>query len=54
MAEVSVVIPSRNEEETIRGCIEKVKSAFGSYHTDGEILNFWYHTYSLGSITVSE
>ena len=36
--EVSVVIPSMNEEETIGICIEKVKKVFKEHNIDGEII----------------
>lgn len=36
--EVSVVIPSMNEEETIGICIEKVKRVFKEYNINGEII----------------
>ncbi len=38
MPEVSVVIPSLNEEGTIGRCIEKVKGVFNENHIDGEII----------------
>ncbi|MCK4735769.1 MAG: glycosyltransferase family 2 protein [Methanophagales archaeon] len=38
MPEVSVVMPSRNEEGTIGGCIEKVKKVFSENHIEGEII----------------
>ncbi len=38
MPEVSVVIPSRNEKETIKACIERLKKVFSDYHIDGEII----------------
>jgi glycosyltransferase involved in cell wall biosynthesis len=38
MSEVSVVIPSLNEEGTIGRCIEKVKGVFNKNHIDGEII----------------
>ncbi len=38
MPEVSVVIPSMNEEDTIGICIEKVKKVFKDYNIDGEII----------------
>ena len=38
MSEVSVVIPSLNEEGTIGRCIEKVKGVFNENHIDGEII----------------
>lgn len=38
MPEVSVVIPSLNEEATIRECIEKMQKVFNDNHIDGEII----------------
>ena len=38
MPEVSVVMPSLNEEGTIGRCIEKVKKVFDENHLDGEII----------------
>lgn len=38
MVEVSVIIPSLNEEKTIGICIEKVKKVFEKYNIDGEII----------------
>jgi len=38
MPEVSVVMPSLNEEGTIGRCIEKVKAVFNENHIDGEII----------------
>jgi glycosyltransferase involved in cell wall biosynthesis len=38
MPEVSVVIPSMNEEKTIGICIEKVNKVFRQYKIDGEII----------------
>lgn len=38
MPEVSVVMPSKNEEEAIGICIEKVKKVFNENHIDGEII----------------
>ena len=38
MPEVSVVMPSLNEEGTIGGCIEKIKKVFNENHIDGEII----------------
>ena len=38
MSEVSVVMPSLNEEGTIERCIEKVKGVFNENHIDGEII----------------
>jgi len=36
--DVSVIIPSLNEVETIGTCIEKVKTVFSKYELDGEII----------------
>ena len=36
--EVSVIIPSMDEEETIGRCIEKIKKVFGNEHISGEII----------------
>lgn len=36
--DVSVIIPSLNEVETIGVCIEKVKTVFSKYELDGEII----------------
>ncbi|MBN1822889.1 MAG: glycosyltransferase family 2 protein [Endomicrobiales bacterium] len=38
MAEVSVVIPCLNEEQTIRKCIEKAKQSFARDNLDGEVV----------------
>jgi glycosyltransferase involved in cell wall biosynthesis len=38
MPEVSVVMPSLNEEGTIERCIEKVKKVFNENHSGGEII----------------
>ena len=38
MVDVSVIIPSLNEEKSIRICIEKVKKVFREYNMDGEII----------------
>ena len=38
MPEVSVVMPSLNEEKTIGICIEKVKKVFNENHINGEII----------------
>ena len=38
MVEVSVIIPTKNEEKTIGICIEKVKKVFKEYNIDGEII----------------
>lgn len=37
MPEVSVVIPSLDEEGTIGKCIEKIKKVFNENHIEGEI-----------------
>ena len=38
MPEVSVVMSSLNEEETIGGCIENIKRVFNENHIEGEII----------------
>ena len=38
MPEVSVVIPTKNEEESIGKCIEKIQGVFNEHHIDGEII----------------
>ncbi len=38
MPEVSVVIASMNEEESVATCIEKIRKVFNEYHIDGEII----------------
>ena len=38
MAEVSVVIPTRNEEASIGICIEKIRKVFAEHQIDGEII----------------
>ena len=38
MAEVSVVIPTKNEEASIGICIEKIQRVFTTHHIDGEIV----------------
>jgi len=38
MVEVSVVIPTKNEEASIGTCIEKVQRVFTTHHIDGEIV----------------
>ncbi len=38
MVEVSVIIPTKNEENTIGRCIEKIKKVFKDYNIDGEII----------------
>ena len=47
MPEVSVVIPSRNEMEGIRRCLEEIAETFTDQHIDGEIIM------SDNSITIS-
>ena len=37
MPSLSIVMPSMNEEETIRICIEKSQSIFKKYSIEGEI-----------------
>jgi glycosyltransferase involved in cell wall biosynthesis len=38
MPELSVVIPTKNEEKTIGLCIKKIQKVFNEYHIDGEII----------------
>ena len=38
MTEVSVVIPTRNEEASIGICIEKIRKVFAEHQIDGEII----------------
>jgi glycosyltransferase involved in cell wall biosynthesis len=38
MTEVSVVIPTKNEEKSIGICIEKIQRVFNEHHIDGEII----------------
>ena len=38
MPEVSVVIPTKNEEKSIGICIEKIQKVFNEHHIDGEII----------------
>ena len=38
MTEVSVVMPTKNEEKTISICIEKIQRVFAENHIDGEII----------------
>ena len=38
MTELSVVIPTKNEENTIGICIEKIQTVFNEHHIDGEII----------------
>jgi len=38
MTEVSVVIPTKNEEKSISICIEKIQNVFTEHHIDGEII----------------
>jgi len=38
MKEVSVVIPTKNEEGAIGICIEKIQTVFSEHHIDGEII----------------
>ena len=38
MTEVSVVIPTKNEEGSISTCIEKIQRVFTEHHIDGEIV----------------
>ena len=38
MPELSVVIPTKNEEKSIGICIEKIQKVFNEHHIDGEII----------------
>jgi len=38
MPEISVVIPTKNEEKSIGICIEKIQKVFNEHHIDGEII----------------
>lgn len=38
MRKVSVIIPTKNEEETIGICIRKIQKVFNEHHTNGEII----------------
>ena len=38
MPEVSVVIPTKNEEKSIGKCIEKIQRVFTEHHIDGKII----------------
>jgi len=38
MPELSVVIPTKNEEASIGICIEKIQRVFTEHHIDGEII----------------
>jgi len=38
MVEVTVILPTRNEAETIGSCIQKIKSVFERYGIEGEII----------------
>ncbi|NMX21180.1 hypothetical protein C5S30_01810 [ANME-1 cluster archaeon GoMg4] len=38
MPELSVVIPTKNEEKSIGICIQKIQKVFNEHHTDGEIV----------------
>ena len=38
MIEISVVIPTKNEEKSIGKCIEKIQRVFIEHHIDGEII----------------
>ena len=38
MIELSVVIPTKNEEKSIGICIEKIRRVFNEHHIDGEII----------------
>ena len=39
MIEISVVIPTKNEENSIGICIEKIQTVFNEHHIDGEIIS---------------
>jgi len=38
MTEISVAIPTKNEEDSIGICIEKIQKVFNEHHIDGEII----------------
>ncbi|HJH27381.1 MAG TPA: hypothetical protein C5S37_11625 [Methanophagales archaeon] len=38
MKQVSVVIPTKNEEKSIGICIQKIQKVFNEHHIDGEII----------------
>ena len=38
MPELSVVIPTKNEEKSIGMCIEKIQKVFNEHHIDAEII----------------
>jgi glycosyltransferase involved in cell wall biosynthesis len=38
MTQLSVVIPTKNEEKSIGICIEKMQKVFNEHHIDGEII----------------
>jgi len=38
MTEISVTIPTKNEEKSIGKCIEKIQKVFNEHHIDGEII----------------
>ena len=38
MVEVTVILPTRNEAETIGSCIQRIKSVFKEYGIEGEII----------------
>jgi len=38
MTEISVVIPTKNEEKSIGICIQKIQKVFNERHIDGEII----------------
>ena len=38
MTQVSVVIPTKNEENSIGICIQKIQKVFNEHHIDGEII----------------
>ena len=38
MLELSVAIPTKNEEKSIGICIQKIQQVFNEHHIDGEII----------------
>ena len=38
MKQLSVAIPTKNEEKSIGKCIEKIQKVFNEHHIDGEII----------------
>jgi glycosyltransferase involved in cell wall biosynthesis len=43
MTEVSVIIPTKNEEKSIGICIEKIQKVFNEHHIDGRISLVFLH-----------